>query len=420
MLSPSLSYLSEAEFIRLVAAAYRNFDSLLELARSPLSLGGLIAPALVLDESSPTPDDRGRALRVLLRWAVNRMAPGMPRFPLGHERSFIDPTWHEPLWWRYNLLRHTYIEPLHPDLLEGITLDDKLLELTGIDCEERLIEERSRAVHEAALLIQEHLLPGRAAQQTDDELRRNAIEDYLQEAPQPARSLLDVAATFRWVFRRSLLVEIANNEQIPDIDTSINYLIGQRMLVVGDQGASLYVPPLIQSYLSVRQTGYGLSRRHLRAARFYKERGHPLRAAWHLRIGGQANEAVDLLAENARELVSEGQLEEAQDVLEGFIGRQLTPERWQWVQERLAEINQRMEKPAPDLQEIEPQPSNELVPVEQIALETARAYGSVTPRMLVERGFSKSTATRHLAELAQRGLLIHVGQGRASAYIIRK
>ncbi len=95
--SPSLLTLSMDQLVREVKAAFNNYDSLPELSRSPLACPNLIAPALVLDAAQPTIDDQGRALRVALRWAVGRLAPAPPPYPLGVQRPFDDPAWQDPL-----------------------------------------------------------------------------------------------------------------------------------------------------------------------------------------------------------------------------------------------------------------------------------------------------------------------------------
>ena len=76
-----LKTLSDSEFSAEVSLAFRNYASLLNLSRSPLAASDLIGSALVLDAVSPTTDNRGRALRVVLRWAVDRLAPG----PTAHQ-----------------------------------------------------------------------------------------------------------------------------------------------------------------------------------------------------------------------------------------------------------------------------------------------------------------------------------------------
>jgi tetratricopeptide (TPR) repeat protein len=60
-----------------------------------------------------------------------------------------------------------------------------------------------------------------------------------------------------------------------------------------------------------------------------------------------------------------------------------------------------------------------LAPHEQKALELAQRDGSVTPQTMMQQAYiSKSTATRVLQGLVQRGLLAPVGQGRGTRYVL--
>ena len=89
-----------------VNEAFKQYQSVLALSRSPLAASDLVAPALVLDEVTPMAEERGRGLRIVLQWAVAQLAPAAPHYPLGEARPLDDPTWRDPRWWRYNILRH--------------------------------------------------------------------------------------------------------------------------------------------------------------------------------------------------------------------------------------------------------------------------------------------------------------------------
>ncbi len=121
----------EAEFTAQVNDALKEYDSVLSLARLPLANSPLVAPLLVLDDVSPTAEERGHALRLMIRWAVERLAPAATLYPFGSERPFDDPSWSDSRWWRYNILRHRYLEPLHPDqFVEGGRYTETLIALT--------------------------------------------------------------------------------------------------------------------------------------------------------------------------------------------------------------------------------------------------------------------------------------------------
>ncbi len=132
---------------------------------------------LVLDDLSPTPEDLGRGLYIVLQWAGEQLAPATPDYPIGQMRPLDDPTWRDPLWWRYNILRHRYLEPLHPDdFVEGGRFTDTLLSLTGIPTADTFYDERNRAIREAAEVIQRELATGYA----NVDLQRMSLREILQ------------------------------------------------------------------------------------------------------------------------------------------------------------------------------------------------------------------------------------------------
>ena len=133
------------DLLQQVNEAFKTCNSLLALSRSPLAASALVTPALVLDNVTPTPDERGRALRIVLQWGIEQLAPAPAQFPFDVFRPWDDPTWREPRWWRYNILRHRYLEPLHPDdFVAGGRFTDTLLNLTGISTADALFDERNR------------------------------------------------------------------------------------------------------------------------------------------------------------------------------------------------------------------------------------------------------------------------------------
>ena len=144
---------TDPQLIEQVNEAYKAYSSVLALSRLPLAAMPLIEPALVLDPLTPTPEDRGRALQLALRWALLQLAPAAPRYPLGEYRPLDDPTWREPAWWRYNILRHRYVEPLHPDdFIDSGRFTETLMALTGIPTPDAFFDVRNRAIRAAASL----------------------------------------------------------------------------------------------------------------------------------------------------------------------------------------------------------------------------------------------------------------------------
>jgi tetratricopeptide (TPR) repeat protein len=331
---------TEQEFTQLVNTTLKQMHSVLALARSPLADSPLVAPLLVLDDVSPTADERGHALRLLLQWAVEQLAPGPVAYPLGSFRPLDDPTWRDPLWWRYNILRHRYLEPLHPDeFMEGSRATETLVALMGIPSTDTFFDERNRAIREVAQWLRQQMATGQA----DAELRALALAEIcrlLQSEP-VAAALLDIAATFPEVFPRALLLQVAAAEHLPASETALDYLTHHRFLQVGEEAQNLWLSPVLRRHLYGRQSRSALLSRHRRAAAYYRVEveQQPLMAARHLQWGQRWGEAADLLLAHAGELVDELQLDELVQALGDFKQNQLSADQWRAVQLQLSDLH---------------------------------------------------------------------------------
>src|SRR5262245_33488818 len=177
---------SDSSFTQLVNDALRNYQSTLALSRSDLASSPLVTPTLVKDESSPTAEERGYGLRLVLQWAVNLLAPTAPTYPMGEYRPLDDPTWHDPRWWGYNILRHRYPEPLHPDdFVEGGRFTESLLALTGISSSDAFFDERQRAIRAVAERLRYQLIDGQAS----GDLQRLALREAVQPLAQQPEAM---------------------------------------------------------------------------------------------------------------------------------------------------------------------------------------------------------------------------------------
>jgi tetratricopeptide (TPR) repeat protein len=283
----------------LVNEAFKQYQSVLALSRSPLAASDLVTPALVLDDVTPTAEERGRGLRIVLQWAVAQLAPAAPPHPLGASRPLDDPTWRDPRWWRYNILRHRYLEPLHPDdFVEGGRFTETLLALTGIPSPDVFFGERNRGVRMVAELLARQEAGRMSA---DDELRRLAVAAACQPlAAQPAaHKLLTIAALFDDVFPRDLLLALAASEGISAAPTALAWLVEQRYLLAGDAGAQLWLGPALRAHFRAEQPAADLRRRHVRVAEDLARRGELLAAAHHYQAAEHWAAAADLILQIA-------------------------------------------------------------------------------------------------------------------------
>ena len=338
--APPLVLLSDSSFTQLVNEAFRNYQSTLALSRSPLANSPLVTPTLLLDEASPTAEERGRGLRLLLRWAVEQIAPAPVHYRLGEFRPFDDPSWSDPRWWRYNILRHRYLEPLHPDdFVEGGRFTETLMALTGITSSDSFFDERNRAIQAVADRLRQQLIDN-AANQTLQQLALAEIERLL-DGQESAAHLLGIAATFAEIFERPILLEMATAEQLAAHERTLHYLISHRLLLSGDGGRSLWISPPLRAYLYQRQSPDALRRRHRLAARYYAEREAPLVTAKHWLYAGLADRGAAILFAAADGLIHELQIVELCQTLQLFTERDLAPPQWREMQILLSDLYQR-------------------------------------------------------------------------------
>lgn len=337
---PTPGLLPDPSFTQLVNDALRNYQSTLALSRSPLANSSLVAPTLVKDESSPTAEERGHGLRLLLQWAVNQLAPTTPAYPQGKHRPFDDPTWRDPRWWRYNILRHRYLEPLHPDdFVAGGRHTETLLALTGISSTDAFFDERNRAIRDVAGRLQQQRNDGQA----NDELARMALCEAMAplERQAEATTLLGIAATFDDIFPRTLLLDIAGQELVRQPTAMLDALIAQHFLRTGDEGASLWLSPVLRSYIYVRVPAAVLARRHRWIAAHYAARGAILPAARHWQRAGQPAQAVRVLLPAVDELVCELQIRDLIDLFQQIAEEGLDEGQWYTIQVLLCDLYQR-------------------------------------------------------------------------------
>ncbi len=338
-MTPALSIdnLTDSQLFRYLSDAFKHYHSALLLSRSPLADSTLVTPTLVRDEVSPTADERGNGLRLILQWAVDRLAPGPIKYPTGTLRPYDDPTWMEPAWWRYNILRHRYIEPLHPDeFVEGGRFTETLMALTGIPSQDAFFDERNRAIRDVGQWLRGQAADGAATAM----IRQQALETACRplEALPDARHVLDVASAFSGLFPRHLLVEIAGSEGIVDANNAIDRLVAERLLLRGDDGTSLWLSPALRTYVYRRQEKDRRRIRHRNIGTFYVDAGEPLTAAYHLRQAGEVQRAATLLLGTAQELIAELASDELREALLQFDRDRLNPQTWCEIQLLLCDL----------------------------------------------------------------------------------
>ncbi|MBK8796411.1 MAG: tetratricopeptide repeat protein [Anaerolineales bacterium] len=361
--------LADSAFLtQLVDEALRTYQNTLALSRSALANSVLVTPVLVKDDASPTVEERGHGLRLVLQWAVNQLAPAPPAFPLGVFRPLDDPTWRDPLWWRYNILRHRYLEPLHPDdFVGGGRFTETLLALTGISSADAFFDERNRAIHEVAEWLRRQLLDDAYS----GELQQLAIQEALAPVKRHSQAgqLLAMAAIFDDVFAREQLLELARRKDIDRAEQVLDDVIAGRFLLTDDGGANLWLSPVLRAYLYARQPTGEMQRRHRLIAARNEAEGRLLPAVRHHQRGGDDGSAARLLLPAAATLFREIQPAVLIDLLQAFNLRQLENGERYAIALLLSDLLHRTGKPEEALAAC-----RQALPAARTAEEQARVY----------------------------------------------
>jgi hypothetical protein len=174
----------------------------------------------------------------------------------------------------------------------------------------------------------------------NETLRQMALDEIYRplQVNSTAHALLGIATTFDDVFPRSLLLHMAEDEHLAGVEAALGYLCTQRFLLTGDDGASLWISPVLRNYVYTRQTPAARQRRHRQVARFYEEQDEPLTAAKHRQRAGQWSQAAQILLTASEYLINELQLDELREALLKFQAESLSPREWREIQIVLVDL----------------------------------------------------------------------------------
>ena len=322
--------LSSRQFMNQVKDLLRHFLSPHQLMESPFLQTELIWQAGIWGEYAREMD-RVRTLQAVLRWTVAQLAPHHCDYAIGAYRPPDDPTWCNPAWWSYNLLRHKYLEPVPPDeFFEGSGRRETLCALTGIPSRSVYYSELNRAVQTIARILRNELTDPQASRTIQRQLLSGMLET-LKKKP-ASLSILGVAATFTKAFPRRLLQEMVESERIPAFFPSLDILTAERFLVELDGASHLIVPPAIRECLLPMQNPKRLKQRCVTASEDAGKNGQIPDQIQYLQETDFQQEALKLLTENWGTLSSRCHFQALLDIINGFNRHFLTPEQWLRVQ----------------------------------------------------------------------------------------
>lgn len=307
----------DQRFLAHARAAFQECQSTLLLGRNPLAQSAFILPALVYNLEAPTVDERGHALRHLLWWATESLAPsGHAR---GNKRQIADME--SPDWLHYNLLRYLYLEP------SAFSSHEDTLAAMGVDSPERFYEARSGALAGAG----QWLLRQRDQGIGTDHIRALALESAHARL-QSERAVLHmagIASIFAYPVARSTMLKMAADESIVAPEQVLDRAISLRVLHAGEEGELLWMAEPLREFIAQRQPRTLMQSRHQAAARHALAAGEDVAAALHHYEGGARQQAASLLIELGQKAQFDGQ---AAMLAERIAQGEVTREQWRALQ----------------------------------------------------------------------------------------
>lgn len=274
---------------------------LLALGALPLAASDLVTVCLLQGEPA-TLDVRGRILRALLQWAVDKLRPG---------GAF---SWTLPAWRAYNVLHSYYFQGLRAaDLAEQLAV-----------AEQTLYQWRSQALATVAHLLQEELLTPHDRQGR----QFYACAERYQRCTADEQQLLRITALFTSVLPLPLLHQLAETVDVQTISASLQRLIASHLLLSDEQQTTVALHAELRPYLLTLLQPEARRLLHAVAGDYYRSQGDALTAAHHLRAASEFVQAATLLIEQQRALVDSRQLAALSLLIEEFRPHEVPTNVW--------------------------------------------------------------------------------------------
>ncbi len=327
--------MAQGQFFSHVKYALKNYHDLNLLSRSILCHSSPVKAALVVEDSLPTSFELAHALRVVLRWAVDQLAPAPSKQPIGRFRPENDPTWGDRLWRNYNILRHRYLDtaPLEKNgTSKGKT--SRLMNYLDLTSHKKFKIATEQAIREVSELLQQEM----SSRRHYDDFARSAVDVHLSSLksyPQ-AFKLLESATIFSVPFPRRLLMLLAEREIIDKVEAEFRYLRCEGYVIENGEVMTVQVPKKLRRILYECQPAELLRQRHSFAADYYLKSGMIIEATRHLILGDRSKEAAEIILKNIWDLLTlEKQSAELCEVLSMFTAEKLNSSEWFKIQQSL-------------------------------------------------------------------------------------
>lgn len=274
---------------------------LLALGASPLAYTSLVEECFLSGEPI-TADGRGRILRSLLRWGIERLRPE-------GEASWVKASWRN-----YNILSHFY--------LEG-TRASALAESMAI-AEQTLYQLRAQSINALTQVMRSEL-----QQPENSQSRKNVVNnDRYARLSETQQQILRLAAVFAGAIPARLLHTLANSLGNHDALAATQQLVLNHLMSSDAQGSEFAVHPQLRASLLTLLMPEERQIAHRIAAEHYASQRNFLEAARQWRAANQAAAAAHSLIEHQRDIIDNLQVDELAALIAQFRTSELSAGLW--------------------------------------------------------------------------------------------
>ncbi len=294
---------SEQKFQEIVREALKSYREghVLALSMSQLAQSPLINACILTDEPV-SPDVRGRAMRLVLRWAVDKLQPSGTH------------SWLAFNWRLYNVLHAFYIQ--RKRIWE-------IAEHMGI-ANQTIFQIRPKAIEQVSSILYEELTHPKF----ETERRLYAMSDRYARFTSDEQKILRLLTIFSGSIPLDLLHKLAEQIDIVDIHASLNNLVMSHLVMIDNGGREVLIHPEVRSYVftalspTERRTWYTLSAQHYQSHHAY------LTAACHLREAGNHQASANMLIRHYQDIMDTLGIEELREILTTFHPSEVSPSAW--------------------------------------------------------------------------------------------
>lgn len=284
---------------------YVREGRILELSALPLAQTSLVTDCF-LSGHPITPDSRGRTLRSILRWGVDRLKPGGAH------------SWYAIDWRNYNTLNAFYLEGL-----KVVELAEKM----GVSVQ-TLYSIRSEAVAEATkVLIQEIEEPA------DAKMRKYyALEDQYKLHTPVAQKILRLLTTFKRSMPHHLILAALKKREKEGLNSALSELVNSGMVISGPSFSTVLVHPETTDFLTFQVRIEERAQWCDLFGSYFLEKRQYLDAAMQYLTAGFPQKSAEIIVKHAEGVTNDLQMEDLQQIIDRFDQSDLKEETWIRIQ----------------------------------------------------------------------------------------